>query len=75
MNWISVNDRLPPHNVDVLVYRPIMASKILVTHYDGYYGEDDGEWHEGWARYAYNLDGDFVITHWAYLPEPPKEDT
>ena len=70
--WISVKDKLPPYNRDVLVYRPNMAMKILVDAYDGYYGEDDEEWHEGWALYGEDTNGNPVITHWAYLPQPPK---
>ena len=70
--WISVDDKLPPYNRDVLVYRPNMAMKILVDSYDGYYGEDDDEWHEGWARYGNDIHGKPIITHWAYLPHPPK---
>ena len=70
--WISVKDRLPPYNHDVLVYRPNMAAKILVDCYDGYYGEDDGEWHEGWARYGRDIHNKPLITHWTYLPQPPK---
>ena len=70
--WISVDDKLPPYNRDVLVYRPNMAMKILVDSYDGYYGEDDDEWHEGWARYGNDIHGKPIITHWAYLPQPPK---
>ena len=48
--WISVEDKLPPYNHNVLVYRPNMAMKILVDNYGGYYGEDDNEWHEGWKN-------------------------
>ena len=70
--WISVDNKLPPYNRDVLVYRPNMAMKILVDSYDGYYGEDDDEWHEGWARYGNDIHGKPIITHWAYLPQPPK---
>lgn len=70
--WISVDEKLPPYNRDVLVYRPNMAMKILVDTYDGYYGEDDEEWHEGWALYGEDTNGNPVITHWAYLPQPPK---
>ena len=70
--WISVKDKLPPYNHDVLVYRPDMAMKILVDNYYGYYGEDDDEWHEGWARYGNDIHGKPIITHWAYLPHPPK---
>ena len=70
--WIPVKDRLPQYNNDVLVYRPNMAMKILVDNYAGYYGEDDDEWHEGWAKYGKDMHGKPIITHWAYLPEPPK---
>ena len=70
--WIPVKDKLPPYNRDVLVYRPNMAMKILVDNYEGYYGEDDDEWHEGWARYGKDVHGNQVTTHWSYLPHPPK---
>ena len=70
--WISVKDRLPPYNHDVLVYRPNMASKILVDCYVGYYGEDDGEWYEGWVRYGKDIHNKPLITHWAEMPLPPK---
>ena len=70
--WISVDDKLPPYNRDVLVYRPNMAMEILVDNYAGYYGEDDNEWHEGWAKYGKDIHGKSIITHWAYLPQPPK---
>ena len=70
--WVPVNDKLPPYNHDVLVYRPNMAMKFLVDNYEGYYGEDDDEWYEGWAKYGTDIHGNPVITHWAYLPKPPK---
>jgi hypothetical protein len=70
--WISVKDSLPPYNHDVLVCRPNMATKILVDCYVVYYGEDDGEWYEGWARYGKDIHNKPLITHWAYLPKPPK---
>lgn len=70
--WIRVKDRLPRYNTPVLVYRRGMASKILVDEYQGYYGEDDDEWYEGWALWGY-YNGKEVITHWMPLPEPPKK--
>ena len=70
--WISVEDKLPPYNHNVLVYRPNMAMEILVDNYGGYYGEDDDEWHEGWALYGEDAYGNPVITHWAYFIQPPK---
>ena len=70
--WISVKDKLPPYNRNVLVYRPNMAMKILVDTYDGYYGDDDDEWYEGWALYGGDTHGNPVITHWMPLTQPPK---
>ena len=70
--WISVEEKLPPYNRDVLVYRPNMAMKILVDNYAGYYGDDDDEWYEGWAFYGNDTHGNPVITHWAYLPQLPQ---
>ena len=70
--WISVDDKYPPYNRDVLVYRPNMAMKIVVDTYDGYYGDDDDEWYEGWALYGKDTHGNPAITHWSYLPKPPK---
>ena len=72
--WISVEERLPEYNADVLVYRPNMAMKFLVDSYDGYYGEDDGEWYEGWNAYGKDIHGNSVITHWMPLPKPPTEE-
>lgn len=72
--WISVEERMPKYNEDVLVFRPSMAMKIVVTRYNGYYGEDDEEWHEGWEFYGFDNKGRLVITHWMPMPEPPKED-
>ena len=72
--WISVKDKLPPYNLDVLVYRPNMAMKILVDNYAGYYGEDDAEWHEGWAKYGKDIHNNPLITHWMPLPEPPTKE-
>ena len=40
-DWVSVDDKYPPYNRDVVVYRPNMAMKIIVDTYDGYYGDDD----------------------------------
>ena len=70
--WISVKDELPPYNRDVLVYRPNMAMKILVDNYAWHYRDDDDEWYEDWALCGKDTNGNPVITHWAYLPEPPK---
>lgn len=72
--WISVDDRLPPYNHDVLVYRPNMAMKIMVDSYNGYYGEDDNEWYEGWAKYGNDIHGKPIITHWMPLPNRRKEN-
>lgn len=68
--WISVKDRLPKFNKEVLTYTPHLAMPIIVDTYDGYYGEDDEEWHEGW-RYRGDCTGN-KVTHWIPLPKPPE---
>ena len=70
--WFSVEDRLPRYNSTVLVYRPTMAMPIVADTYYGWYGEDDDKWYEGWSLYGKNSKGEDVITHWMYLPDPPK---
>lgn len=69
--WISVKDRLPEYNKEVLTYTPGMAMPIVVDAYDGYYGEDDDEWYEGWRYRGNHCEN--RSTHWMPLPEPPKE--
>lgn len=62
MEWISVKDKLPEPGKKVLGYRPSMYYKFVQTVY--YAGR---AWENG-----YDLSGNFVITHWMPLPEPPE---
>ena len=71
--WIPVTERLPKYNVDVLVYRPKMAMGIIVDCYDGFYGEDDNEWYEGWTEIVGCNNGEDEVTHWMPLPDAPKD--
>lgn len=66
--WIPVTERLPEPWTPVLIYRPDMVSKMLVTEHGGYCDEDD----DGWQRYGKDLYNNPVITHWMPLPTPPK---
>lgn len=67
--WIPCEERLPRRNVDVLVYRPKMAMPFFVDRYEGFYGEDDNEWYEGWA-YSTNCE----VIAWQPLPQPYKKE-
>lgn len=77
--WISVKDRLPEEDVDVLVYavhKPehpafgttirIAARRRLVFHF-----EKIGE--PFWCAGQY-FNTNYNVTHWMLLPEPPKEE-
>jgi hypothetical protein len=75
--WISVKDRMPDFDVDVLVYAiGILDSfvgtvSIDITSYtDRKYGYNITGWR---SPRQYYFD-DYRITHWVKLPEPPKED-
>ena len=61
--WISVKDRLPEGNKNVLVccYKNAVGYRIDITFYC-----DQSEYGSGWYLPA-------NITHWMPLPEPPKE--
>jgi hypothetical protein len=77
--WISVNDRLPPESVEVLVFCKFDNSPLIAHH-------SYGVWHEkcdnivihGDAWYDTEIhevvigDTGYQITHWMPLPEPPK---
>jgi len=63
--WISVDDRLPEEGTIVLIYVKSWGDVL----YTGYLNHDDG-WHDA--------DGELLLgfnapTHWANLPQPPKE--
>ena len=63
--WISVEERLPEPFVSVLVHMPEEQPHPTVR--EGYIS-NDGVWVAGSFAREY---GD--VTHWAEMPEPPKE--
>lgn len=71
--WISVEDRLPEDNLNVLVYA-IGDNENSVIAMTGYthkmYGYNIEGWRSPWQYFFY----EYKITHWMPLPEPPKED-
>lgn len=61
--WISVEDRLPSAEVDVLVLTRSKSGSVNVD--KGYFAADLGRFvHRGGAE----------VSHWMSLPELPKED-
>ncbi len=66
-NWISVKDRLPEKSGEYLVaFHPCYWKQI---EYDTIaVGLDTFRGKTSWAKKKYQF-----VTHWAPLPEPPKE--
>lgn len=64
--WIPVTERLPESGVRVLVMR---FDYVTNTPFCDLLWFDKGEW---WNRY---FRGDYAVTHWMPIPEPPKEET
>lgn len=60
--WIPVSDKLPMEGMDVLICKNDEWCKIASYH--GNHWEDDSE----------KCVPECEITHWQYLPEPPKEE-
>lgn len=60
--WISVKDRLPEEEKEVLCYLGNALGKGLIVAFRRH-----GDWYfDGWKCPT--------VTHWMPLPEPPKED-
>lgn len=64
-DWHKVNEELPPRDTECVNK---FSKKVLVSNGKGIHI----------SRYDYNM-GDWLVidmevTHWMYLPEPPKED-
>jgi hypothetical protein len=73
--WISVEERLPEDNQNVIVFvqHPISGHHWLqIAHMLRAMGMDECQDDEWWI----DSTGEVVyyITHWMPLPEPPKED-
>lgn len=61
-NWISVKDRLPEEETEVLCYLGNAVGKGIVVAF-----RRRGDWYfDGWTCPT--------VTHWMPLPQPPKED-
>lgn len=79
--WISVHDKLPEADCSVLVYATgkidgfIGKTQIAITCMRDTNRFDCRKKTEPYwlAPWQYFLT-DYEITHWQYLPEPPKED-
>ena len=74
--WISVEERLPEDDVNVLIYAVSngdeMDSCIAMTSYTHHmHGFNIEGWYPPWQYFFF----DYMITHWMPLPEPPKEES
>ena len=77
--WISVEERLPERNKEVLVYAIGDADGFWGKHVIAiaerflfkFFPSDEGK--EKWSSPWQYFHTDYKITHWMPLPEPPKE--
>lgn len=60
MKWISIEEQLPPNNIDIIMFHDVLGI------YTGYVL--NGEYY----FYAYGEPFYNHVTHWMPLPEPPK---
>jgi hypothetical protein len=75
MNWISVKERLPEENVNVLAVESGTVKVMALC----YAADDDnnmgwiwGEVYDGLDGDAY-MDDDYNVTYWMPIPEKPVE--
>lgn len=64
--WISVEDRLPKKDQEILIYRGHHSGLINVYTYMG-----NNEWEDDYGYWGRT--DDEGITHWMPLPAPPTE--
>lgn len=71
MNWISVKDKLPIQNEDVICYVPGDEQFSDPCYIIGYYYlvDDKALW---WCNCRMDI-GPFEPSYWMYLPDKPKE--
>ena len=62
--WISVDDRLPEHGDVVVVWHTYMEHPFVCQ-----WDERSDCWIDNKWTFGRN-----TITHWCYLPQPPKEN-
>ena len=75
--WISVEDRLPPYDIEVLVYQPNWKGQLVTA---AIFLAIDSSGHKFIFNYKlanYNNlidpgDSRYSVTHWMPLPEPPE---
>lgn len=65
MNWISVKDRLPDDDREVLAFD---GEYVFIAHFEG----------DGWVVYVQAEDDclyqqSVKVSHWIPLPEPPEK--
>ena len=71
--WISVDERLPDDDVEVLVFAVGTNGEdiIAMTSYThNMHGYNVVGWRSPWQYFFYS----YTILYWMPLPEPPKED-
>lgn len=65
--WISVKDRLPKKNKNVLIYRGNHIGDMMYV----YTYKGNSEWEDEYGYWSRT--DEEGITHWMHLPEPPRE--
>lgn len=63
--WISVKDRMPDKDQEVLVLMDGEIIRVMSYRYDG----DGMSWEDDYGYF----NSDDRVSHWMSLPEPPKE--
>ncbi len=67
MNWISVDERLPDDQQEILTYWPERNMIQVQRFYEDYAGLGRW-WMHGWQNHSLKYNR---ITHWMPLPAPP----
>jgi len=67
--WVSVEDRLPEFNTEVLCF---VKRNTDVNNYETYFWLWKYYTDETWGDSEFNIEEDEVVTHWMPLPKTPE---
>jgi hypothetical protein len=70
VHWISIEERLPEDGQRVLTYCRACFCKVEIHTYYKNFHQDLGQW---WIGFQSCEVAAGKVTHWAYLPDVPKE--
>jgi len=75
MNWIKCSDKLPDEDGEYLTYWIDDSStyRMDIQRFTKIPRREEGMYRDCYLHWEKQIWDDYCVTHWAKLPQPPKE--